>query len=401
MVTFVLTTLPGLEAICAADAVDLGARQAVRLAPGYVRVEADAAFTWRANHAHPTAMRVLRFVGEGVADSLATLTRSAADVAWENHFDVTTAFAAAVTRLGEQPYRTLEAAAAIGMGVSARFHQAAGAWPRVDLKASPIVVRVLIVDEVAHFLVDLTGRRGLDKRAWRVADHPAPLASILASAMVRQAAWPNNGRAGVDGVRGATIGTSSGGLLLDPLCGSATILIEADHRARQRAVNLGRREFAFTHHLAHASEQAMDAWQAARDRLACNTSDRAGALMGNERDPARHAGALRNAAAAHLDPRRTAWRCGDFATLTRTDIGSDLDAVVTNPPWGHRMTSKKVSNRIFLQLQQQLDRWQPRRAVILVGDERFENLAPHREPTEVNVVRYGTTACRLVTYEWP
>lgn len=373
MARFILPCMEGIEPEVAADALDLGARSA-EPARGRVHVEADDSFLYTANLAHPTASRVLLVLAQGKVATLKDVEGLVADVAWEDVFGVERSFAGDCVRIGEHPFTSVDVAKAVGDGVCARFRAATGgaARPPVRLNDPDVDVVVHVRDERAYVCVDATGAP-LQHRPWRVFKSKAPLPAPLASALVRISGWTE-------------------GLLLDPACGSGTIPIEADFRARRRAVNLARGEWAFQRLRLH--DEA--AYAEARDALACRALDEGPPILANEQWETTVAGARQNAASAGA--RGIRFSNGDFNHLARPE---GLSALVANPPWGLRMAGRHVSDRIGAQLRAKMLEWAEGGAyagVVVVGNRRFEKEPPH--PAEARDVEVGGAYARILSYRF-
>ncbi|HEX2023047.1 MAG TPA: hypothetical protein VHH36_10045, partial [Candidatus Thermoplasmatota archaeon] len=219
-----------------------------------------------------------------------------------------------------------------------------------------------------------TSGEALHKRPWRVYQHRAPLAGGLASALVALSGWQGEG------------------LLLDPCCGSGTIPIEADHRFRRAPANAARASWPFER--LRVFDPA--ALARVRERLLAEARAEGAPLQGNEQYAKHLDGARRNAEAAGVGAWAT-WTNRDFNHLERPE---GLTHVVANPPWGLRVTSRKVSDRIAAELRARLDRWAkegPLTAIVLVGNRRFEKLA--EPPAKARDVMNGGVPCRVLRYE--
>lgn len=376
MPRFILPCIEGIEPEVAQDALDLGGRGAVA-ARGRVHVEADEDFLYRANLAHPTASRVLLVVAQGKVASVKEIEALVEDVAWEDLFGLDRTFAGDAVRVGQHAFTSLEVAKAVGDGVCARFRRLThgAARPPVDLDAPDVRIVVHVRDAMAYVCVDTTGAP-LQQRPWRVFKPKAPLPAMLASALVARAGW-------------------KGGLLLDPVCGSATIPIEADFRARRRAVNLPRSEWAFLRLRAHDTAR----YEEVRDEMACRALDEAPGgmrVLGNEQWARNVEGARQNVAAAgaHVDLREA-----DFNDLARPE---GLTTLVANPPWGLRIASRRLSDRVGAQLRAKMLEWAatgPYSGVVIVGNRRFEKEPPH--PVDARDCEVGGTYCRILGYRFP
>ncbi len=193
-----------------------------------------------------------------------------------------------------------------------QLRQRNGRRPDVDPDDPDVPLRVLLHQDRATVLRDLSGD-SLHRRGWRPVQVKSPLNEAIAAGLLMVAGW--------DGKQ----------VLHDPMCGSATFLIEAAHMAQDRAPGL-KRHFAFE----RWADLDETAWRKQRDDA--NARHEAGrsrplAISGADH----HAGALsiarRSAEAAEVDEtiriRRKALD-GNQPSLTP-------QLVVSNPPWGLRM----------------------------------------------------------------
>ncbi|MEA3199402.1 MAG: tRNA (guanine6-N2)-methyltransferase [Thermoplasmata archaeon] len=329
---------------------------------GRALVEGDADLLYALNLAHPTATRVHLVLAEGEVHAPEDVARLAREVDWTRVFAPDLSFAVECLRVGEHAWTSQDVKRAAG----AAIQQATGA--RVRLNRPDVEVHVEVRGAHAFVAVNASGA-SLHERPWRVYQHPATLNACIASALVAWSGW-----------------LEQGGLLLDPTCGSGTIPIEADFRARRRAVNLARQDWAFARLRLHDEER----YQSARDALACEALDEGPPIVGHERNARHLNGARQNGARAAA---RIAWREGDVADLARPE---GLSTVVANPPWGLRVESRQGSDRVGAMLRAKLAEWRPATAVLLVGDRRFEQYDPR--PVEARGLAYGSTYCRALTY---
>src|SRR5690606_37220034 len=100
-----------------------------------------------------------------------------------------------------------------------------GERPSVDTDDPDLRLNLAVRKGGAILSVDLGGG-SLHRRGWRVAQGEAPLKETLAAAVLLRGNWPQV--------------HAAGGGLLDPMCGSGTLLIEAAAMAADRAPGLGR-----------------------------------------------------------------------------------------------------------------------------------------------------------------
>ncbi|MFT7521545.1 MAG: putative N6-adenine-specific DNA methylase, partial [Kiritimatiellia bacterium] len=193
-----------------------------------------------------------------------------------------------------------------------KLREQRGSRPDVDTKNPDVPLRLVIQRNRATLLRDMVGS-SMHRRGWRPVQHKSPLNEATAAGLLLMTGW--------DGSQ----------TLLDPMCGSATFLIEAAHIACDRAPGL-RRRFAFEswHDLDKTAwremqQEAEHRWQAGKTReLQIWGSDiHAGALQ-----IARHSSEL--AGVRHI----VKLKHRDVAALS---TAGPPDLVVCNPPWGRRL----------------------------------------------------------------
>lgn len=171
----------------------------------------------------------------------------------------------------------------------------------------PCGVLVRIEDDVVEVSVDASGE-ALYRRGWRTDIGAAPLRENLAACVLRSVGW----RPGVP--------------LVDPMCGSGTLCIEAASMAAGHPAG-ARRRFAFEQWPGHDA--------AAFARLKRSSAPRRGSapIVGGDRNPAVLEAARSNARRAGVARAITFVHC-DVGELQGPD---GPGWVITNPPWGDRL----------------------------------------------------------------
>lgn len=232
-------------------------------------------------------------------------------------------------------------------------------WGRrssVDREDPDLHLRVRLLHDRATLLLDTSGEP-LDRRGYRAVTSTAPVREQLAAACVLASGWDGKGP------------------VVDPMCGSATLLIEAAWIALGRAPGHLRTDWAFQR-LPNYEPHAFAAIR--KEPVPAPGPDVR--LFGNDSS----AEALR-AARANLD------RAGllDRATLTRGNA-FDFDPpagpglVVVNPPHGERIGTETGHWRALGDLLKQ--RFKGWKAVVLAGEDRGKHigLRPRRRIPVMN-----------------
>lgn len=281
------------------------------LVPGGVTLRGDLATLYRVSLWTRLATRVLVRVGSVVAVHFEELRRKTAALPWSR-------FVAQAVRL--RVSATAHRCRLIHTGALAERVEGAlrDAGITITLDEDAPLLHVLIRGESDRFTlsVDSSGDL-LHRRGYRKQDGGAPLRETLAPALLRLA------------------GFSSMQTLCDPMCGSATLAIEAAHIILGRAPGRCRR-FAFFDWPGHDSTL----WQALIDDA---TSQEKTTLpqpvFASDRDPDVIELARRNAERAgvlhHLE-----LRCVDVQKLTLPPTDSGL--ILCNPPYGKRLQEPRL-----------------------------------------------------------
>ncbi len=155
-------------------------------------------------------------------------------MAWEDHLDPQGTLAVEVTSTVRQgPLAQLNthfAEQRIKDAVVDRFRARAGVRPGVDLARPDIRINLHLTPAEAIVSLDLSGD-GLHRRGYRLEGGEAPLKENLAAAILMRAGWPRI--------------AAAGGALVDPMCGSGTLLVEGALMAGDIAPGLLREYFGF------------------------------------------------------------------------------------------------------------------------------------------------------------
>jgi len=170
---------------------------------------------------------------------------------WYGHFAVDCSIAIHCnivrSKINNSHYASLKAKDAI----VDQFRAKCGERPSVDTENPDIRIMLYLFKNQLTVSFDLSGD-SLHRRAYRTEAGLAPLKENLAAALLLNAKWP--------------ITAKAGGACLDPMCGSATFLIEAAMIAADIAPALNREVFGFSKWKKHDSELFESLLQEAKQR---------------------------------------------------------------------------------------------------------------------------------------
>ena len=232
-------------------------------------------------------------------------------------------------------------------------------------------IQLALVRNTALLTIDTSGA-GLHKRGYRAEAGEAPLKEPFAAGLVKLSRWQPDG------------------LLIDPMCGSGTILIEAAMMARNIAPGL-QRSFAAEGWPAIPDE----AWQAARtDAQAAILPSGDLHLQGYDINPATIAIAQSNAQKAGVSEDI------EFAPkdVKKLWIDRQFGTVITNPPYGIRLAEYRDLNAIYLALNKIFRKKQGWSICVLTADEKFPDYFKRSRPDQVRKLYNGTIQANYYCY---
>lgn len=367
----------GLEAALAGELAAVGAT-AVRAASGGASFTGELRTAYAANLHSRIASRVLWRIAQAAYRDEKSLYALAADVPWERHFSPRQTLRVDLNA-SRSPLASLEfATLTVKDAIVDRLRAKAGARPSIDRARPDVRVFVYLDATTATLYLDLSGEP-LFKRGWRADKGEAPLKENLAAGLLAAAGWTPEQP------------------LLDPFCGSGTIVIEAASIAARRAPGLQRR-FAFE------KLQSFDAaaWRALREQARSAIDDRAAALIAGSDISTRVVETARaNASLAGLD----AWLADGRLRLAAVDARrieppAPVGLIVTNPPYGEQSHPKsapvpRMMGEVADRLKQSFAGWT---AWMLTADRELPRQMRLR-PTRQSVLFNGPLQCRFFRFE--
>ncbi len=208
-------------------------------------------------------------------------------------------------------------------------------------------IEVSILKDIATITLDTSGD-GLHKRGYRDRAGDAPIKETLAAAMIMLSYW-NKDR-----------------VLLDPFCGSGTILIEAAMIGRNMAPGLDR-----TFDAEKWEKIPAEVWsnERVKARGAIDFSSQL-KLLGSDTDKRSILRARDNAANLGLED--------DIAFFMKdmrdVDLNEDYGVVITNPPYGERMGEKEEVRKLYTDFGSKFRPLETWSVYVITSNEEFESL---------------------------
>ena len=360
----------GLEEVLDEELRALGVAVRTRTAGG-VKFEAPWPTMYWVNLWSHIASRVLWEVGHRLYKTEHDVYRAAYDLPWPDWFTPGSTIKVRVSAhrcpLPSLEFLTLR----IKDAICDKFTAVVAKRPSVDTRYPDIRIDAFLDAESLTMYLDTSGEP-LFKRGYRVASVEAPLRENLAAGLLRLAGW------------------TSDEVLVDPMCGTGTIALEAAMMARQIAPGLAR-SFAFERLRIHDPKR----WTQLREtaNLKRRKSAPAG-LYASDQDPAavKTAQRLFQGAGVAVDVRL---KQEDILSL---EAPATKGVLIINPPYGVRMGDCSELEAFYPRLGDWLKRgfagW---RAYILTADPRLRDkirLAPSKKIPLYN----GALECRFYEF---
>jgi len=223
----VASTLQGLEEVLASELRSIGGND-VKTGKRAVFFTADKDLVYKANLRLRTALRLLKPIKRFRAEDEDVLYNQVKSIQWDELFDLDKTFLIRTTTSGPVFTHSHYVALKCKDAIADYFRDKHGERPSVDSREPDIVIHVKIYNDDVTISLDSSGDP-LNKRGYRQREAIAPLNECLAAGMLL-----------IAGYEGKTD-------LIDAMCGSGTLCIEAAMIAHRIAPGLMRNNFAFMH----------------------------------------------------------------------------------------------------------------------------------------------------------
>jgi putative N6-adenine-specific DNA methylase len=305
----------GLEEVLAAELAALGFEHVQPTRAG-CHFEADWWGVQRANLYSRIATRILVRLGQAPVQREDDILELAQSIEWERWFGpehtLRVDTSAVKSPMQSLQYCNLRAKD----GICDRLRDREGARPSIDTVRPDARVHLFLSEDTATLYLDTSGE-SLFKRGWRLDKGDAPLRENLAAGLLALSGW------------------DPAGALLDPFCGSGTILIEAAWIALGVPPGITR-PFGFERLRDHQPRRWEDLKEEARSNI---LPELEAPLVGIDADPEAIEAARRNAERAFLTEDTIHFELGD----ARDAVAPTASGwILTNPPYGERLDEEDL-----------------------------------------------------------
>ena len=376
MGTFFATCPKGLEYLLRDELAALGADAREALAG--VRFEGDLACAYRACLESRLASRILMPLTEFDAADADALYAGVYAIDWSQHIASDATLAIDATGSSGSIKHSGFAAQKVKDAIADQCRERDGTRPSIQPDRPDVRLNLRLHKGRAILSLDLSGEP-LHRRGWRHEQGEAPLKENLACAMLLRGGWPEL--------------YERGGALVDPMCGSGTLLIEGAWMVAGVAPALQRDYFGFLGWRGHDSAMWQSLRDAAQERALEGLRGLRPCFFGSDSDPRMIAIATHNlqmagvAGFVMLDKHS--------AEYLQAPAGFATGLVITNPPYGERMGDLATLPALYKALGERLRAgfagW---RAAVLTSEPELERALGLR-PDKQYVLFNGAIECRL------
>jgi len=358
---FFASCAKGLEDLLQEELVHIGQRAGVPVsvapARGGVSFTSDLAFAYRACMWSRVASRILFKLKDFDVKDDDDLYTEVGSVDWSVHLDADSSLAidcfSAHSKLNNSHYAMLRSKDA----VVDQFQQSAGRRPDIEREQPDVRINVYLHDDGCSLYIDLSGD-ALHKRGYRKETVGAPLRETLAAGLLYRSKWADF--------------YTHDKPFYDPMCGSATLLVEAAMMASDTAPGLLRERFGF-----HGWKQHDDGlWREIRDEAEARRE--AGirscpVVIGSDIDEKAVGAARKNIIAAGFEASIRVYLHDATEPLKKT-IKKYLEhapgLILCNPPYGKRLGEQQVLRSTYMRFGKQLRKEFPGWTVAMITSDQ-------------------------------
>ncbi|OQP35786.1 bifunctional 23S rRNA (guanine(2069)-N(7))-methyltransferase RlmK/23S rRNA (guanine(2445)-N(2))-methyltransferase RlmL [Pantoea latae] len=323
------STARGLEELLKSELDALGAQE-LQVVQGGVHFEADDRTMYQSLLWSRLASRILLPLGEFNVYSDLDLYIGAQSIDWTELFGSQHTFVVHFSGTNDSIRNSQFGALRVKDAIVDAFTRQNLPRPNVDREQPDIRINVWLNKDRVSIALDLSGD-ALHQRGYRQQTGQAPLKENLAAAIVMRSGWQPTTP------------------LLDPMCGSGTLLIEAALIACDRAPGLLRGRWGFTHWRQHNDALWREVKGEAQQRARAGTAAAQARFFGYDSDGRVLEWAQANARRAGV---------ADLFTFARQDVlqlknplpGEQRGTVLSNPPYGERLESEPALIALHSQL---------------------------------------------------
>ncbi|PID74292.1 MAG: bifunctional 23S rRNA (guanine(2069)-N(7))-methyltransferase RlmK/23S rRNA (guanine(2445)-N(2))-methyltransferase RlmL [Deltaproteobacteria bacterium] len=322
---FTATCATGLENLVKDEITAFGGQE-IHQKKGAISWTGTLATGYRACLWSRFASRILLEIAHFQAKDEEALYSQARQIPWQKHLTTDTTFAVQCTISGKTAItHNRYAALKVKDALADDFMERENRRPSVQVGRPGVQFHLHIQDRRATIFVDLSGE-SLHQRGYRTSGTVAPLKENLAAGLVALSGWPAEKTD-----------------LIDPMCGSGTLLVEAALFFADAAPGLGREYFGFLGWRPHNERLWQELQQEAVARKTAGFSKKWPVFEGYDADPKAIAAARKNIKRAGLEDRIQLGVAELASIATRSGKGM----LLANLPYGKRLSETELVGQLY------------------------------------------------------
>ena len=306
-------TFFGLENILADELLKLGAKN-IKIGVRNVSFFGDLGFLYKCNVSLRTAIRILKPIVVFEINNEKELYKYFYNFNWEDFLTLEKTFSIESVLVTDLFSHSLYVSQRAKDGIVDRFRKIFKKRPNVNSIEPDIKINVHIRKNKCTVSLDSSGKP-LNQRGYRYQTNIAPINEVLASGLILLSNWDMH----CD--------------LLDPMCGSGTLLIEAAMIATNYPVNFNRSNFSFKNWNDFDSELFTIILRSVSKKIKTFNYK----ISGFDKSPSAISKCIQNIENAGMDDLIKVSKNDFFKSEKRTD--SNLH-IIFNPPYGERLPIK-------------------------------------------------------------
>lgn len=310
----VAKTSAGLEQVLADEIKNIGGTN-IALGTRAVFYEGNLEMIYKSNYLLRSALRVLKEIEFFHFKNVDQFYLKCMNIDWQKYFTVDQSFVIHSTVVGSPDFtNTMFASMRAKDAIADYFRQKVGKRPNVDTENPEMVINLHIQNDSCTISLDSSGE-SLHKRGYRIKQGEAPLNEVLAAGMILLSGWKGDSD------------------LMDPMCGSGTLPIEAAMIAQNIPAGKFRKNYAFE----NWNDYDQLLWDKVKQSVAKKNfshkiyaSDISGSNLLNAQTNARRA----------LVFNKIEFKVSDFKDL---EIPFSEGTIIINPPYGERLQEENLT----------------------------------------------------------
>lgn len=364
------TTFHGLEDVLATELLKLGARDIIPFKRG-VSFTGDKGFMYKANLCLRTALKVLVPIYSFTAENEHELYAKMKEYEWEELMNTDDTLAINATVNSDEFNHSLYVSQKTKDAICDRFVDKFSVRPNVDLDRPTVRIYVHIFRNQVNVSLDSSGD-SLFKRGYRVDIDTAPMKEVLAAGMVLLSGWQPHLP------------------LIDGMCGSGTLGIEAAMFANNIPPGVFREEFGFMRW--HDYDKAL--WDTIYESSINRIKDDMPNIISSDIDIVPLEMAKRNGAVAKVEDMIQYQHISFFDLMPTKPHGT----ILLNPPYDERLKMEDT-NAFYKQIGDKLKKdfggwtcW-----IITSNMEAIKSIGLH--PSKKMTLFNAALECKLLKYE--